>query len=49
MVSEWDKLVAESPNKPELVDMAPAVSTFMAVKDEEELVGATCLTCSQQN
>ncbi|KAF8350878.1 FACT complex subunit SPT16 [Amanita rubescens] len=40
MVSEWDKLVAESPNKPELVDMAPAVSTFMAVKDEEELKAA---------
>lgn len=43
LVSEWDKLVAESPNKPELVDMAPAASAFMAVKDEEELVGATDL------
>ena len=43
LVSEWDKLVAESPNKPELVDMAPAASAFMAVKDEEELVRATDL------
>lgn len=38
MVTEWTKAVADSPEKPELVDMAQAVSTFMAVKDEEELV-----------
>ncbi|KAF8630400.1 hypothetical protein AX15_002953 [Amanita polypyramis BW_CC] len=37
LIAEWDKLVAESPKKPELVDIAPAVSAFMAVKDEEEL------------
>ena len=28
----------EAASKPELVDMAPAVSSFMAVKDEDELV-----------
>jgi len=38
LVNEWEKLVADSDNKPDLVDMSPAVSAFMAVKDEEELV-----------
>lgn len=38
LITEWDKLVAEAESKPDLVDMAPAVSAFMAVKDEEELV-----------
>jgi hypothetical protein len=38
MVADWAKAVEESTEKPELVDMAQAVSTFMAVKDEEELV-----------
>ena len=31
--------MSELNSKPELVDMSPAVSFFMAVKDEEELVG----------
>ena len=43
LVSEWSKLVSESSQKPELVDMAPSVSAFMAVKDEEELVSVTRL------
>lgn len=38
LVSEWQKVVAESDVKPELVEMAPAVSSLMAVKDAEELV-----------
>lgn len=38
MVTEWNKAVEDSSEKPELVDMAQAVSTFMAVKDDEELV-----------
>lgn len=38
LVDEWNKLLDSSEQKPELVDMAPAVSSFMAVKDEEELV-----------
>ncbi|KAF9001953.1 FACT complex subunit SPT16 [Cyathus striatus] len=37
LVAEWEKLVAESAIKPELVDMTPAVSTLMSVKDEDEL------------
>ncbi|KAF8163125.1 FACT complex subunit SPT16 [Crassisporium funariophilum] len=37
LVSEWQALVNEASSKPELVDMAPAVSSFMAVKDTEEL------------
>lgn len=38
LISEWQALVNEAPEKPELVDMAPAISALMAVKDEEELV-----------
>lgn len=38
MVDEWNKTVDDSSEKPELVDMTPAVSTFMAVKDQEEQV-----------
>jgi len=38
LVSEWQALVNESQEKPELVDMALAISALMAVKDEEELV-----------
>ena len=38
LVDEWNKALQESSKKPELLDMAPAVSSFMAVKDEEELV-----------
>ncbi|KAJ3536926.1 hypothetical protein NMY22_g5814 [Coprinellus aureogranulatus] len=37
LVSEWQRVVAELDPKPELVEMAPAVSTLMAVKDAEEL------------
>ncbi|PPQ86867.1 hypothetical protein CVT25_012586 [Psilocybe cyanescens] len=37
LVSEWQGLVNESPSKPELVDVAPAISALLAVKDEEEL------------
>ena len=38
LVDEWNAVVHEAATKPELVDMAPAVSSFMAVKDEDELV-----------
>jgi len=41
LVTEWQALVNESSTKPELVDMGPAISAFMSVKDEEELVGVT--------
>ncbi|KAK7043799.1 FACT complex subunit spt16 [Paramarasmius palmivorus] len=37
LAAEWDKLVKEAANRPDLVDMSPAVSAFMAVKDGEEL------------
>ena len=30
--------MSEADKKPALVDMAPAVASFLAVKDEEELV-----------
>lgn len=38
LVSEWQAAVDESVSKPELVDMTPAISSLMAIKDEEELV-----------
>ena len=38
VVDEWNKLVKEQDTKVEVVDMSYAVSAFMAVKDEEELV-----------
>lgn len=43
LVDEWNKLLEESEKKPELVDMAPAVSFFMAVKNEEELVSISAI------
>jgi len=39
LVSEWEKLIQEASERPELIDMSPAISAAMAVKDEEELVG----------
>lgn len=38
LVTDWEKLVSDSDTKPKVVDMSPAVSAFMAVKDTEELV-----------
>ena len=38
LVSEWQTLVNESQEKPQLVDMSLAISALMAVKDDEELV-----------
>ncbi|KAJ7929292.1 FACT complex subunit SPT16 [Mycena leptocephala] len=37
LFDEWKKLLAGASEKPELVDMAPALSAFMAVKDADEL------------
>ncbi|KAH7910168.1 FACT complex subunit SPT16 [Hygrophoropsis aurantiaca] len=37
LITEWEQLTRDATSKPESVDMAPAVSSFMAVKDEEEL------------
>ncbi|CAK5279482.1 unnamed protein product [Mycena citricolor] len=37
LIDEWKKLVNGAPAKPEIVDMGPALSAFMAVKDAEEL------------
>jgi len=39
LVSEWEKSIKEISERPKLVDMSPAISAAMAVKDEEELVG----------
>jgi nucleosome binding factor SPN SPT16 subunit len=38
LVSDWEKVLSDSDTKPGIVDMSPAVSAFMAVKDVEELV-----------
>ncbi|KAJ8589733.1 FACT complex subunit SPT16 [Rhizopogon salebrosus TDB-379] len=37
LMTEWEQAVSKSDQKPELVDMAPALSALMAVKDEEEM------------
>ncbi|KAM5539042.1 hypothetical protein V8D89_007265 [Ganoderma adspersum] len=37
LVDEWTKLVSDAEKKPTVVDVAPAVASFLAVKDEEEL------------
>ncbi|EPQ58254.1 SPT16-domain-containing protein [Gloeophyllum trabeum ATCC 11539] len=37
LVNEWNQATAESSSKPEMLDIAPAVATLLAVKDEEEL------------
>ena len=38
LVGDWEKLIADSEVRPEVVDMSPAVSAYMGVKDSEELV-----------
>ena len=38
LVDEWNKLVSDAEKKPTVVDAASAVASFLAVKDEEELV-----------
>ena len=38
MMDEWNNALNGTATKPEVVDMAPAISAFMAVKDEDELV-----------
>ena len=38
LISDWEKAISGATQKPEQVDIAPAVSAYMAVKDEEELV-----------
>ncbi|KAK0483168.1 FACT complex subunit SPT16 [Armillaria novae-zelandiae] len=37
IVTEWGKQIAEASDKPELVDMSHSISSFMTIKDEEEL------------
>lgn len=38
LIDDWNKILSEAESKPETVDMSPAVSAILAVKDEEELV-----------
>lgn len=38
LIADWQKAIEESENRPELVDMSSSVSSFMAIKDSEELV-----------
>ena len=45
LVGEWDKRLAEATEKPELVEIFQAISTFMSQKDEEELVRASTTSC----
>ena len=43
IIDEWNKAVSEVDTKPELVEISPAVSALLAVKDDEELVRVTPL------
>jgi nucleosome binding factor SPN SPT16 subunit len=38
LIDEWNNALTSSNKKPEVVDIASAISTFMSVKDDEELV-----------
>jgi nucleosome binding factor SPN SPT16 subunit len=38
--TEWQALLDGAASKPELIDMTPAISTLMAIKDEDELVSS---------
>jgi hypothetical protein len=38
LIDEWNNALAASNTKPEMVDIAASISTFMSVKDDEELV-----------
>ncbi|KAG6874314.1 hypothetical protein C0995_001539 [Termitomyces sp. Mi166 len=49
LVGEWEAHVKGLESKPEIVDIGPAVSSFMAVKDSEEMKNiqaAAALTCT---
>lgn len=37
LIDEWNNALAASDKKPEVVDIASSISTFMAVKDDDEL------------
>lgn len=37
LITEWEQALSKVAQQPEQVDLAPAVSAYMAVKDEEEL------------
>ena len=38
LITEWNEGIDKLANKPEQIDMGPALSTMMAVKDEDEQV-----------
>jgi nucleosome binding factor SPN SPT16 subunit len=38
LVSEWQAALEGAASKPEVIDMTPAISSLLAVKDEDELV-----------
>lgn len=40
MIDEWNAAVESAATKPTVVDIAAAISGFVAVKDEEEIVSA---------
>lgn len=38
LVSEWQTALEGATTKPEAIDMTPAISSLLAVKDDDELV-----------
>ena len=41
LMDDWKAALDAAEKKPELVDLAPAISSILAVKDEEEVVRQT--------
>lgn len=39
LMDEWNQALDGAERKPTVADVAPAVAAFMAVKDDDELVG----------
>jgi nucleosome binding factor SPN SPT16 subunit len=46
LVSEWQAALEGAASKPEVIDMTPAISSLLAVKDEDELVSISSLEVS---
>jgi nucleosome binding factor SPN SPT16 subunit len=42
LIKEWETALASANSTPELIDMAPSISSMLAVKDDEELVRCIC-------
>ena len=49
LIKEWEVALASANSKPKLVDMAPSISSTLAIKDDEELVRHLYIYCHIDN